>query len=333
MANKQFCKESAGTGDIYDDAPDRIFRLNCINYFGMKRNIGTSNTAGIREFHPNSSRKTSESLRVIVGDNLKVQVSPSISVLEGKKFFNSLSVNINVIFYAEQFLFIKNAYLNDFVLFKVVTSKISHEEKGDSLMTKVPSPELPIVQASEGSQTEMILAVDATPTRVGGLLRLPENERTIFYYSICWTTHFAFDDSTRFEMVNSALALELFKPYLKAYRERYDKLIVKTDSHFYGSIKGFKDPLDVNFLMGIRDKVKCLRGEFQHVLVSQKDADIQNADYLSRTELPIGLKIEYVESNSEKEKAVSYVLVDLSAVARGHTLDVIKEYVPRKYIK
>lgn len=82
MANKQFFKESAGIGDIYDDVPDRIFRLNCINYFGMKRNIGTSNTAGIREFHPNSSRK----------------ISPSISVLEGKKFFNSLSVNINVIF-------------------------------------------------------------------------------------------------------------------------------------------------------------------------------------------------------------------------------------------
>lgn len=103
MANKQFFNESAGFGDIYHDAPDRIFRLNCINYFGMKRNIGigTSNTAGIREFHPNSSRK----------------ISPSISVLEGKKFFNSLSVNINVIFYAEQFLFIKNAYLNDFVLF------------------------------------------------------------------------------------------------------------------------------------------------------------------------------------------------------------------------
>lgn len=189
----------------------------------------------------------------------------------------------------------------------------------------------PIISSGRENKNDIILAVDATPVRVGGLLRLPGKERTIYYYSIDWTSTFKFpDDSTKFEMVNTALALDLFETYITGYRRKhYTKLIVKTDSHFYESYKGFKHEEDVAFLNLVIGKVTLLGGEVHHAL-RENDADIINADYLSRSQIIIGLKAGYEEGKDE-ETAGDYTLINLSDVAKNYFLKILVDVVPQKY--
>lgn len=210
--------------------------------------------------------------------------------------------------------------------------------KKKEFATSCPPPlEMEALQKLSGMNT-IVMAVDATPTRVGGLLRLPGGERTIYYYSVNWSSYFEIEIATQFEMLNTALALNLFDPYIQAYRDRYENFVVKTDSNFFEVVKGFNDASEFNLLIEVKHKVNSLQGKFQHSAVAQNDPDIQNADYLSRAEIPFGLKFDYelVESFYTENTPVpveKYTLIDLSAIASTHTLKSMLDSVPNHYLK
>lgn len=75
------------------------------------------------------------------------------------------------------------------------------------------------------SDDDIVVAVDATPERAAGILRIPK-WNTIYFYSVDLSKRFYFEDGvedipSQLEKVNGALSVDLFQDYLDTYREAY----------------------------------------------------------------------------------------------------------------
>ncbi|CAL8147252.1 unnamed protein product [Orchesella dallaii] len=194
-----------------------------------------------------------------------------------------------------------------------------------------------IIKSSFLENESIVVAVDATNERGGGLLRLSgAGDRKIFFYSVSLTRLFDFQGaSIKFEMANALIALELFSPMIEEYLKgdqltsQYQRVVFKTDNNFFLCQKGFDDPFDLQFFNTVSTKAGSLKAIFRQSLVSQGDVDMINCDHLSRDEsLCHQLKtLEY-----EDNESCPYNLIDLSETAEQTILYEVREQIPAKYV-
>ncbi len=141
----------------------------------------------------------------------------------------------------------------------------------------------------------VIIGVDATEGRAGGILVLP-NTRTIYFYSIDWSDVFQFPPGSqpdKFELTNVLLSLEIFKEYVQEYRWDSDaecSLDLKTDNSI-GSIanpshayRGGANAQYRKFYLEIDAKLKSRQFYGNWKPVSRRDRHIKMADRLSKVD-------------------------------------------------
>lgn len=143
----------------------------------------------------------------------------------------------------------------------------------------------------------IIIGVDATEERAGGMLLLP-NTKIIYFYSIDWSDFFKFPlepQPDKFELTNVLLALEIFTKYVQKYREQWDSdlkssLDLKTDNSI-GNIgnpsQAYPGSANVEYRKFYQDIDSILKsnpyyGNWKQV--SRQDKHIKMADRLSKVD-------------------------------------------------
>jgi len=210
-------------------------------------------------------------------------------------------------------------------------------QSDDEVLNVIPSRKLrKKLQEEDDEQDAIIIAVDATPKRVGGILRLPKHKR-LYYYSFYWTDHFSFPQKAeahqKFEMANALVALVVFQSDIQFFRHRYKKLLVKTDNKFFleqdeNHGKKTTDPsssksktYDAQKLFDkVYDRLHFYQGEWRE---AHKDGDI---DMWQASELSKTGSLQYIPSGYN-----TYEITDWSVQARLATEANMKQRINNKY--
>lgn len=206
----------------------------------------------------------------------------------------------------------------------------------DDVLNVIPNKKLRKKFQEEDEDSSMVIAVDATPNRVGGILKLPKHRR-LYYYSFYWTDHFSFpqkQQSQKFELANALVALVVFQSDIQFFRHRYKKLLMKTDnSIFLQQDKLFRQRKDVgNVEMNdtmfdaqrlfdkVQDRLNFFQGEWRE---AQKDDDI---DLFQAVQLSKTGSLQYIPKGYN-----TYEITDWSVQARLATESDIKQRINTKY--
>jgi len=79
------------------------------------------------------------------------------------------------------------------------------------------------------AQLTVIITVNATPRRTGGIIRISHVPHR-YFYSADWSNTFRFpQEADKFEMVNALIALDIIETL---YLIKFDRVILQTDNNF-----------------------------------------------------------------------------------------------------
>lgn len=206
----------------------------------------------------------------------------------------------------------------------------------DDVLAVIPNSKLRKKFCSDDEEDALVVAVDATPKRVGGILRLPKHKR-LYYYSFYWTDHFSFpqeQEARKFELANALVALVVFQSDIQFFRHRYKKMLVKTDNKILlkrylhprfaddvGKAEQSNKTYDAQRLFDkVQDRLNFYKGEWRE---AQKDEDI---DMYQASELSKTGSLQYIPKGYN-----TYEITDWSVQARLATESNIKQRINNKY--
>lgn len=203
----------------------------------------------------------------------------------------------------------------------------------DEVLKVIPNSKLRRkLQASDDETDCMILAVDATSKRVGGVLRLPKHKR-LYYYSFYWTDHFSFpqqQEAHKFDLANALVALVVFQSDIQFFRHRYKRMLVKSETEVFlqlqdaqwnnnGKLENVTQDAQKLFEK-VQDRLQFYKGEWRQ---SHRDDDIDmfQASQLSKTGC-----LQYIPKGYN-----TYEITDWSVQARLTTESNVKQRINHKY--
>lgn len=203
----------------------------------------------------------------------------------------------------------------------------------DEVLKVTPNSKLRKKFQREDDETDaMVLAVDASSKRVGGVLRLPKHKR-LYYYSFYWTDHFSFpqqQEAHKFDLANALVALVVFQSDIQFFRHRYKKMLVKLDNNIFLQLadaqwNGKSDKEDVSkdvekLFEKVQDRLQYYKGDWIQAQ-SDDDIDMFQANQLSKTGC-----LQYIPKGYN-----TYEITDWSVQARLTTESNIKQRINHKY--
>jgi len=135
----------------------------------------------------------------------------------------------------------------------------------------------------------IVMAVDATPGRGGGLLICHQKE-IVYHYSLDWTAYITFPSTNlqqpdKFETTNAFIALKLFTPRIKKIKEEFnmdDEVTIKVDNSKFNRCRGRPDrPNDDDlFWERVQKLMTHCNGKWKYSGID--DLEFLAADNLSR---------------------------------------------------
>jgi hypothetical protein len=153
--------------------------------------------------------------------------------------------------------------------------------------------QLGVQRFRENDNLEIVMTVDASPEKCGGILRLPRH-KSLYYYSVNWSEFFYFSkepseqQSDKFEMLNALIATLAFKYFIKDREHYYSSILIQTDNSFANLKEGrqHKDPTNLANFREITTEMNW--NEIPHRWKQVKiweDSDMWNANQLSRNSI------------------------------------------------
>lgn len=206
----------------------------------------------------------------------------------------------------------------------------------DEVLKVIPNRKLRKKYQEQDDETDaMVLSVDATAKRVGGILRLPKHKR-LYYYSFYWTDHFSFpeqQEAHKFDLANALVALVVFQSDIQFFRHRYKRMLVKSNNTIFLQLQdaqwnnlriGSEDvnvTEDVQKLFDkVQDRLQFYNGEW---LQAHRDDDI---DMYHASELSKLGSLQYIPKGYN-----TYEITDWSVQARLTTESNVKQRINHKY--
>jgi len=211
-------------------------------------------------------------------------------------------------------------------LFGTTTANMSPDPPDQSPTGPRPTRIFPVSQRSYLPQDTraIVMAVDATPKRGGGLLICHQN-KTVYHYSLDWTDYLTFpsiQQPDKFETANAFIALKLFAQDIMKIQEKFkmdDEVTIKVDNSKFNRSRSIPDRPndDALFWARVQKLMTDCNGNCKYS--DKGDTEFSAADKLSRGRDINDLYPGYNHSNYD-EKALNVLQWNVQEIPSKYRL-------------